>query len=165
MSNNSKRITLVLKSIYLLSLLLLITRCDSSKSSKTSNVTSNFTSIYTHVLSKNCVQCHEPQGSATINNSTQIDFSTQAVAYQTLTSLTSTGVSANLNSQCSGVPLVSMGHADQSYVLATLSATYFHADFYKSGCTPYSPSGHGATLSSTETQAIVEWIQNGAINN
>jgi len=163
MKNYLIKLSIIVKTFSLLAFLVLITRCDSKKSTGTGAVSSTLSSIYTNVLSRNCVQCHEPGASATVNNSTQVDFSSPSSAYQTLTSLTSTGISTG--SQCSNVPLVSIGHPEQSYLLATLSSDYFHTDFYQNGCTPYSPDAHGATLSSTELHAIVEWIQNGASNN
>lgn len=149
----------------LLAVPLLLTNCGSKNNSNTSGIQPTFTSIYTNILSKNCVQCHEPQGSATQVSGTQIDFSNKSSAYQTLTSGTTSGDTAILSGQCTNVPLVHASHPESSYLMATLATDYHHSDFYKPGCTPYSPSGHGATIDSTEKDAIVDWIKNGALNN
>lgn len=159
----NKLMTTTIKFFFALVSLLFLTHCGSKQDS--SEVAARFSSIYTRVLNQNCVQCHEPQGSATVNNSTLIDFSSQALAYQTLTTLTSTGLSANINNQCSGVPLVTVGYPEGSYLLATLFSDYHHTDFVKSGCTPYPSNIHGVTLSTSEKQAIVEWVRSGAVNN
>ncbi len=146
---------------------LTLTHCaDKSNSpSPTQNVEPTFSSLYTHVLSKNCVGCHEPQGSATINANTTLNFTSLSLAYQTLTQGTSVGLAANISAECSNVPLIVGGEPLSSYLLATLFIDYFKTDFYKQGCTPHSPSAHGATVNSNEKSAFVQWIQNGALNN
>jgi hypothetical protein len=143
---------------------LLLTRCG-TQDATSSGVDPTFNSLYTRVLSKNCVGCHQPAGSATQDSETQIDFTTKALAYSTLTGGNSTGISANINNQCSNVPLVSPSHPENSYLLATLATDYHHDNFYNAGCTPYSPSAHGATIGTAEKNAIVEWIKAGALNN
>ncbi len=149
-------------------ILVIICSCDSKKLAQiptTKVVSADFNSIYTEILSKNCVQCHEPEGSATVNNFVQLDFSTASSAYQTLTTETSTGVAANTNGQCFGVPLIVKSSPTESYMLATLSTQYNHTNFYKTDCSPYLPDAHGATVSASDLDAIVKWIQDGALNN
>ncbi len=150
--------------ILLLALPIILTHCNPKDSLKTSNIQPSFSSIYENVLSKNCVGCHEPQGMGTVQGA-QIDFSSKAIAYQTLTSSYSSGTASNSSGQCSSVPLVSAGHPESSYMLATLFTDYHHSNFGINGCTPHSPSAHGATVDSSEKDAIVNWIQNGAQNN
>lgn len=153
--------------IYILILTtILLTRCGSKDNPTTSSgVQPTFSSLYSNVFSKNCIQCHEPQGSATVTYGTNIDFSTQGIAYTTLTSGTSVGSISNTSGQCHSVPLIEPNQPTSSYMLATLFSDYTHSDFYKIGCTPYSPSAHGATLDSADEAALVQWIQNGALNN
>jgi len=153
--------------IYILILgAVLLTRCGSKNNPTTvSGVQPTFSSLYSNVFSKNCIQCHEPQGSATVNNGTTLDFSTQGMAYTTLTSGTSVGSFSNNNGECHSVPFIVSSQPTSSYMLATLISDYTHSDFYNVGCTPYSPSAHGATLDSADETALVQWIQNGALNN
>ena len=146
-------------------ILLILPSCDSNKTTSNKDIQNTFSSIYINVLSKNCVACHEPQGSATLNSQTTIDFSSKNLSYQSLVNGTSVGFSANISGQCNNVPLVSPHTPNDSYLLATLSSNYNHSNFYKNGCSPYSPNAHAATISSDEFSALVSWIQNGALNN
>lgn len=155
----------ILKNIFILFTLLILVRCGEKTETTSTETAPNFSSIYTNVLSKNCVQCHEPSGSATINNGTRIDFTNKAIAYQTLTSYTSSGYSANLSNQCTSVYLVVPGAPTNSYLLATLSESYHRANFMVANCTPYSPNAHGASLNSTDLNAMVQWITSGALND
>ncbi len=150
-------------SYFILLLPLGLTSCSPSGDTSTT-LEATFTSLYNNVLSKNCVGCHQPGGSG-FNAGALIDFSTHATSYSTLINRSTSGDTAVLNGQCSNVPLVLSGQPSSSYLLATLFTDYNHSDFYKTGCTPYSPSGHGATVGTSEKDAFVQWIQGGALDN
>jgi hypothetical protein len=144
---------------------LLLTHCDKKSLSPTgSSVSPTFSSLYDNVFSKNCVQCHSPGGSGPTAG-VQIDFSSKSQGYSTLRTATVAGDSGVLNGNCTTVSIISAGNPNSSYLLATLSTDYNHSDFGKTGCLPYSPSTHGATVSSSELSAMVQWINNGAAND
>lgn len=123
-----------------------------------------FTSIYTSTLSKTtCVSCHEPGGSGYANGVT-LDFSTQALAYQTLTSATVSNPSEKTN--CSGVKIVYPSNASKSYLAAVLFSDYNANNFAGvSGCQPYTVHLQNLSLSADEKTSILNWINNGALNN
>ncbi len=141
-----------------------INNCGSNKESLNTDIQPQFSSIYTNILSKNCVGCHSPGGSG-FNSGAQIDFSTVSSAYSTLVSGLVHGNSANLGGQCNNVYLVQAGLPNASYLLATLFNDYYHINFVQSGCDPYPPSGHAASVGDDEKKALVGWINAGAQNN
>lgn len=151
-------------SVLILSLFFILTQCSPQKDVGTKNTGSQFSAIYKDILSKNCVGCHSPGGSGFQSGAT-IDFSTQSLAYSTLVNGTVHGYSSNLSGQCNNVYLVQAQQPNSSYLLATLFNDYYKIDFVQSGCDPYSPSIHGASVGESEMNVIVNWINSGALNN
>jgi hypothetical protein len=126
---------------------------------KPSDTTTQFTAVYQALSSNNCISCHTPSGAAAASL-VQLDFTTEALAYSTLTTKTVSGTSSS--GICGGVPIVVAGNSANSYLAAVLIASYAHSNFYKSGCTPYSGHLSDTNISATEQQTILNWIQNGA---
>jgi hypothetical protein len=120
---------------------------------------SQFTAVYQTLNSNNCIGCHSSTGAATAAG-VQLDFSSQALAYATLTTKTVTGTSSS--GICAGVPIIVAGNASSSYLVAVLIASAAHTNFYKSGCTPYNGHLSDTNISPADQQAIMNWIQNGA---
>ena len=123
-----------------------------------------FGSVYRTITTANCTQCHVPGGAATTDSGVQLDFTSQATAYSTLTSLNVTATSSK--NICNGVKIVKSGEPAKSYFAAVLISTYNTSNFAGvTGCTPYNVHLENQNLSEAEKTSIVSWIQNGAPNN
>jgi len=122
-----------------------------------------FTQAYSQVLGQaNCVSCHQPGGSAMINNGVQLDFSTQTSAYNTLMNNFVTATDRT----CANVRIVVPNNAPVSYLATVLFPSYYQQnDFVVAGCTPY--SGHETTFSfsTSDVNVVIGWINAGAPNN
>jgi hypothetical protein len=111
-----------------------------------------------------CIECHVPTGAATVNNGVQLDFSTQALAYQTLTAKKVTGSTSS--GICPNVSIVTAGDPTKSYLAAVLFAKYNATNFAGvSGCSPYSVHLQDQNISDAEQTSIINWITNGAKND
>lgn len=128
---------------------------------KNSTSPPSFTSIYTQVLvGQACVDCHSPGGD---NNGSQLDFSTQALAFSTLTNLKVTG--ATSVGTCGDVFIVGET-PDTSFLAAVLFDDYYQDNFAGvAGCTPYNIHLSNQSLTDSEKANIIGWIQAGAPNN
>ncbi len=123
-----------------------------------------FTTVYTDTLSTACLECHRPGGAATQTYGVELNFTSQATAYQTLTSLNVTGSSST--GICGGIRIVTPSSVEQSYLAGVLIESYHVNNFAGvSGCTPYSLHLSDQSLTDAEQSAIVSWIQHGALNN
>ncbi len=135
-----------------------------AKQQQPTSIAPTFTNVYNNTLKSACVTCHDPSGAATVQNGVQLDFSTQATAYSTLTTKNVTGQTSS--GICPGVHIVSAGNPATSYLAAVLFASYAKANFGGvTGCTPYSVHLQDQHLSSDEQATIIGWIQNGTLNN
>jgi hypothetical protein len=144
--------------------LMALVDCGSNNSSTDSNGTSpNFTSIYSTILSPLCVQCHQPGGAA-VQQGVNLDFTSQASAYQGLT--TSHVSSINESGTCGSVPLVSAGNPSASYLLAVVAQAYNIPNFAgANGCTPLASHIENGYVNQSQAGAIAAWIHQGAPNN
>jgi hypothetical protein len=160
-----KRLQIGFNFLLLAGLVLILARCGNNSGP----ASGTFGNVYQNTLSKECVQCHQPGSSQGFNAGTHLDFSTQAQAYATLTSGSTSKVSStDAATGCPGVAIVVASNPSASYLTATLFSD--QAAKYQSspaGCT--SPYNHITTqninLSTDEENSIVTWIQNGAQNN
>ncbi|MGK5083388.1 hypothetical protein WDW37_08775 [Bdellovibrionota bacterium FG-1] len=150
-----------MKLFLILGLALLMMSCGQVASVTPDPVTANFSSIYSHLFKTACIECHVPTGAATVAKGVQLDFTTQALAYATLTS----GSVAAIDSvgKCPSVKLVVTGQVASSYLAGVLIQDYFKDNFAGvTGCTPYNVHLSDQNLTADEKTAIVSWIQNGA---
>ena len=124
-----------------------------------------FSTIYAQTLGKTsgCANCHAPGGSGT-NQGAQLDFSTQALAYSTLTSKKVTGSSKS--STCGTVNIVTAGSPSNSYLAGAVVGSHNVNNFAGvSDCQPITDHINGNYASASEQEAIISWIQSGAKNN
>ncbi len=122
-----------------------------------------FGSVYTKTLKAgNCVQCHDGSNSAEYGN---LNFSTQALAYQTLTQGTVTGPVAKGN--CGGLKLINANSPTTSYFTAVLFDEYATQSGFAgdSDCAPYATHRSEQNISADEKTSIIDWINAGAPNN
>lgn len=156
---------LILPRVILLgSLVLILARCGSQLTDTPAPASGTFGSVYNSLKSNNCTECHTPKGSATIDNHVALDFSTQALAYQTLTASTVSGTTSA--GDCGGIKIVSPGNPSKSYLAAVLFKDYNTSGFADvTQCVPYNAHLTSFNLSSSEKTSIINWIQNGALNN
>ncbi len=125
-----------------------------------------FTYIYTKTLKTECIECHTPTGAATLEKRVAIDFTTQALAYKTLTE----GLVAATDTVliCPNVKLVASGSPSTSYLAGLLLTEYYKSNDFAdvSGCAPDSVHTEKKNaLSTVEKTSIADWITNGAKNN
>ena len=141
--------------------------CSKNDEAATSSAASGtFTNVYQRTLSTACIECHKPGGAAGAYGS-QLDFTTKALAYSTL----STVVKSTVTTGCSSVSLAHTGNPSRSYILGTLGAVTgsplasYNTGFpaANGGCTPY--AGHTSNLSQSEADSLVAWINAGVPNN
>ena len=114
----------------------LFNRCGTSPSDPAPPPAGSFAHVYSILQTANCNECHTPGGSASQSQVT-LDFTSPSTAY---TSLTTSTVSAQDATSCSGIKIVVAGNPSKSYLAAVLSSTYYSggSNFSeKSGCTPY----------------------------
>jgi hypothetical protein len=124
----------------------------------------SFSGVYQVLSSNNCVSCHSPGGAAHDISGVELDLSSQASAYQALTSASVSGVSSS--GICAGVRIVAPGNPASSYLLGVLFSSYNTSDFGGvSGCQPYSGHLQDTNLTQAEQASLTTWIQNGAPNN
>ena len=161
----------LLKLVLFFALSLFFINCSSDKeetaTDKEESATPSFTSLYNNVFgTTNCASCHQPGGQAFDTDGVELDFSTQANAYNTLTSKNVTG--ATSIGTCNGVAIVASA-ATNSYLAAVLYDDYATSSFGGvASCTPYSARRQDANLSSLASQyksTLIDWINAGAPNN
>ena len=141
---------------------MVVVLANCGKETAPTTTTGTFGGIYTNTFSKACVECHVPTGPATVSNGAQFDVTTQATAYATLHGATVAGLTTK--GICPSVNLVVASSAATSYLVGTLFSDYAKSGFGGvTGCTPY--NGHSVSLSTSEKDAIISWIQAGALNN
>lgn len=121
-----------------------------------------FSNVYSNTL-KSCAQCHDGTD-ASVENGT-VDFSSQALAYETLLAGTVSGITAA--GTCAGVKLVDAGSPSTSYLLAVLFADYASGTGFAGDgdCVPYATHLEDQNVSASEKASMVQWIQDGAQNN
>jgi hypothetical protein len=121
-----------------------------------------FSDVYAKTLKKDCLQCHDGADTAQFGN---LDFSTQANAYESLTTGTVSGPSSS--NICTGVKLVDAGSPASSYLLATLFTEYTAASNYGgvAACIPYNAHALLDALSPSKKASMVAWITAGAPND
>jgi hypothetical protein len=164
----------LLRLIGLVGLILVIARCGSNSSDGRQSPlgarsdSGTFSAIYQNTIQSECIQCHEPGQSSGVQAGTSLDFTSQSQAYATLTSGSTSVVSATDAGGCIGAAIIVGGNPGQSYFAATLftdwAQKYSNASF--PNCDPYSHVVHqNLNLSADEENSIIAWIQNGAQNN
>lgn len=130
---------------------------------ETINSSSTFTTVY-QTLSTACIECHKPGTAATDSNQVQLNFTTQALAYSTLMAGNVNGILTR--GSCPSVKLVSVGVPGSSYLVGTINQSYASSSFGGvSGCTPYNVHYSTLNLSTTQQNAIIAWIADGAKND
>jgi hypothetical protein len=151
----------IIQLLLTLSLLLVLCRCGQAPQETYTSGT--FAHVYNVTLKTACIQCHVPGGSATTAGVT-LDFSTQTTAYQSLTTSVVSGGSTK--NTCPNISIVLSKDANKSYLAGVLFDSYHTSNFAGvTGCTPYSAHLTDQSLSSDEQTSIVNWINNGALNN
>jgi len=125
--------------------------------------TPSFSEVYSTLESAGCADCHSPGASGFLAGA-QIDLSTQAQAYFTLTTKTVTGTTSI--GSCSGVSIVSAGAPERSYLAAVLIPSFQTDDFADvSGCTPLNTHTEEQYLTSSQQSKVEKWIAGGANND
>jgi hypothetical protein len=151
----------LIRASIILGMVLVLCRCGSKTEETTSSGT--FSNVYSVTLKTACIQCHVPAGSATAAGVT-LDFSTQTTAYQTLTASVVSGGSTK--NTCANISIVSAKNASKSYLAGVLFSSYNTSNFAGvTGCVPYSAHLTDQNISSDEQTSIINWINNGALNN
>ncbi len=142
--------------------ILIFTRCGSSPDPEPASGT--FSNVYKTFQKKGCTECHTP-GGAGFTAGSQLNLSSQATAYTSLTTLNVTATASV--GTCGTVKLVSSGQPNQSYLTAVLLDSYNTSNFGGvTGCSPF--NGHltsSYTYSDAEKTSLVDWITNGAKND
>lgn len=138
--------------------------CNSSKTADTTTTSGTFTDIYKSLLSTSCSGCHNPEGDVYKTSHVHLDFSTQATAYSTLTTLLVTGDTSK--GICGNVKIVDPGSVSTSYLAGVLFSEYnvYNFDNYPN-CKPYSAHLLDQHPSDSEKTSIISWINAGAPNN
>lgn len=133
-------------------------------------VTPHFSSLMGDYLS-NCASCHAPNAPGrTSTTEMTLDFSSNATAYQTITTGMASGLSGN-QMACNGVPFLTSGMPAQSLIVATLDQSVRAAfDLTASpNCDATAISDEtvkvGSAPSTAFLGALEQWIQNGAPND
>lgn len=132
---------------------------------KTATTATTFTELYNNTLkvSVTCKGCHISGGAGTTAGAA-LDFSTQALAYSTLTQSTVAGGSSV--GTCSSVRIVTASDPTRSYIVGMFVTSYQTANFGgKSGCTPINTHSTAGYMSAAEQSALLSWINAGAPNN
>ncbi len=140
----------------------------SSACSNSSSYVGTMTNIYSHVFSTQCVSCHTPGKSPYEDGLSQLDFSTAASAYASLTSSSTGRVSGAASGLgCQNILYVNSASPTTSYLMAVLSDDYATNNFAgMAGCIPLNSHRTGlVNLCSSDVSAISQWILNGAVNN
>lgn len=152
-----------LKHLVVAGLILALWSC-SEDTKPNSTDTTKFTSIYTNIIRfHNCHSCHAPGGSAYDTDGVQLNFSTEDLAHSTLTTKFVTGNTSV--GTCGAVRIVNTS-PQTSFLAGVLFSEYNTANFAGvTGCTPYSVHLSDQNLSTSEKDAIVTWINNGAPRN
>ncbi|MCC7404443.1 MAG: hypothetical protein IT288_08600 [Bdellovibrionales bacterium] len=154
-----------LKHLVVAGLILALWSC-SEDTKPNSTDTTKFTSIYTNIIRfHNCHSCHAPGGQVFDNptDPVELNFSTEDLAYSTLTSKNVAGPTSK--GTCTGIKIVNTT-PQTSFLAGVLFSEYNTANFAGvTGCTPYSVHLSDQNLSSSEKSAIVTWINNGAPRN
>jgi hypothetical protein len=113
--------------------------------------TATFTQIYTDIISKQCVECHQP-GQIGVTEG-MLDMSTQSAAYTNLVGVAAAGAA------CGGKGTrVTAGDADKSIFYLKVS------DDDPTPCGEKMPLG-GPALSGAQSDEIEGWINAGANND
>jgi mono/diheme cytochrome c family protein len=134
---------------------ILITGCGSDDKEDTSAAVT-FSSVYTDIIEKNdCQQCHKPGGDAQANYGVSLNFSTSALAEQTLKqgSGSSTGTP-----DCNGKSYVVASKVDESYIAAVFDVISTYS------CTPTAyHEGQAQILTAAQKTVLQNWIAGGAL--
>lgn len=139
----------------------ILSSCGNNTANDATTTSGSFSSIYTTTISTACINCHVTGGSS---NGSQLDFSSKALAYSTLTTKHVTGGSSV--GTCGSASIVLAGSPSTSYLAAVLVSGYSSSNFAGiSGCQPYSTHLIDQNLSTAEKNSIIAWIQGGALNN
>jgi hypothetical protein len=121
-----------------------------------------FSSLYSVVFA-GCAECHKPGTEVYTNSVQNLDLSSSATAYASLTST----ISASVKSRCSSTYYVKPSAPANSAVVAVFDESV-RASFGddNSGCEVMAASEMGAAPISAENLAVLkQWITEGAQNN
>ncbi len=152
-----------LKRVALLTTLCIGATLALSNCGKKDETSTTFATVYTETLSTSCVACHDTPGSGA-QNGAGLNFSSQALAYSTLTAGNVTATTSV--GTCGSVRLVVASSPSTSYLLGTIIQGYSSSSFAGvTNCTPYAGHFSSLNLSSTQQNNLVSWIQGGAQNN
>jgi hypothetical protein len=148
------------KPVLALFVLLTLCHCGQAPETTPTYTSGTFSSVYNVTLKTACIQCHVSPGI----NGVKLDFSTQALAYQTLLASKVTGNTTS--GICPNVSIVVAGNVSKSYLAAVLIAKYNTPNFSSvSGCSPYSVHLQDQNLSAAEQTSLTDWISGGALDN
>lgn len=133
----------------------------------TGTSTYTFSMVYAVITSvPRCVDCHSPPSGSAVTAGSKLDFSTQALAYSTLTTKKLEGGTSG--TACNSVSIVdSAGRVTMSGLAAVLFSDYNTTNDFAgaTGCKPYTGHHSDLSLSSSEKSTILGWISDGAKNN
>lgn len=142
------------RSFVALTLTLFLVACGCGCSSSNTNAnTVTFTTVYSDILSGSCTPCHAPGGVG--DSAGKLDMSTKALAYTNLQKSAAGAVCV-----ASGLTLVVPGDAAMSLLVEKVESN--------PPCGVRMPYDCGTTtpcLSTAQVQQIVDWINDGAMNN
>lgn len=138
-----------------------LTRCG-KKEEATTAVAPTFSSLYTNVFT-DCGKCHAAGKEHNESGYTDLDFSTQALAFESLAKTPSA------NTGCDSFKYIASGNPDGSvvYVLLTSALTIAFKEKNGTGCKIAEPGEHGlgGDASAETVSAMKTWISNGAKND